>query len=82
MKIIIKESEKEIKITIPYRLVFNSLSSIILPKMINKNAEIEITSKQLRLLIRELNRFKKKHRNWVLVDIEDGESGEKVVITL
>ncbi len=84
MKIIINDSDKEIKIKLPYHLVFNSLSATVLPKVINKNAESEgvITSKQLRQLMRELSRFRKKHRKWVLVDIENGETGEKVVITL
>lgn len=86
MKIIINSSDenKEIKIKIPGRLIFNSVTAAVAPKLISKEEgpEFTLTGKQLRLLVREINRFRRKHKDWVLVEVEDGETGERVVIKL
>lgn len=84
MKIIINGSDESTEIKIPGRLILNSITATVAPKLISKKAEpgFSLTGKQLRPLIREINKFRKKHRDWVLVEVVDGDSGEKVVITL
>lgn len=84
MKIIINSSDESKEVKIPGRLILNSVTATVAPKLISKNAgsEFTLTGKQLRPLIREINRFRKKHKDWVLVEVEDGHSGERVVITL
>jgi hypothetical protein len=89
MKIIVKDSDMNLKIILPSRLVLNSLTAYLAPHFINrktgadKNGSVsEITGKQLRLIFREINRYRRKHRDWVLLEAESGSSGEKVMIKL
>lgn len=87
MKIIIKDSDTNRNITLPSRLILNSLTATLAPKLINKkikggknNSKISVTGSQLRRLIREINRYRRKHKDWVLVEVEEGTTGDSVVI--
>ncbi|MBD5103901.1 MAG: hypothetical protein HDT47_03445 [Ruminococcaceae bacterium] len=87
MKIIIKGYDTNMNLTLPSRLILNGLTATLAPKWINKkingfkkNSEISITGSQLRTLIREINRYRRKHKDWVLVEVEEGENGDRVII--
>lgn len=83
MKIIIKDSDTNLNLTFPSRIVLNKITASLAPKIINKKAGEEIppvTSGQLRALIREINKFRKKHKDWVLIEVNEASTGEQVII--
>lgn len=83
MKIIIKDSDTNLNLTFPSRIVLNKITAALATKMINKKAGEEIppvTSGQLRALVREINKFRKKHKDWVLVEVNEASTGEQVII--
>lgn len=83
MKIIIKDSDTNLNLTFPSRIVLNRITASLAPKMINKKAGKEIpsvTSGQLRALVREINKFRKKHKDWVLVEVNETSAGQQVII--
>lgn len=83
MKIIIKDSDTNLNLTFPSRIVLNKITAALATKMINKKAGEEIppvTSGQLRALIREINRYRKKHKDWVLIEVNETCTGEQVII--
>lgn len=87
MKIIIKDSDTNRNITLPSRLILNSLTATLAPKWINKkikgsgnDTKLCVKGSQLRRLIREINRYRRKHKDWVLVEVEEGATGDRVVI--
>lgn len=87
MKIIIKDSDTNRNITLPSRLILNSLTATLAPKLINKkikgrgnDTKLCVKGSQLRRLIREINRYRRKHKDWVLVEVEEGANGDKVII--
>lgn len=83
MKIIIKDSDTNLNLTFPSRIVLNRITASLAPKMINKKAGEKIppvTSGQLRALVREINKFRKKHKDWVLVEVNEASTGEQVII--
>lgn len=87
MKIIIKNSDTNLNLTLPSRLILNSLTATLAPKLINKkinggknNSGIYLKGSQLRRLIREINRYRRKHKDWALVEVEEGENGDRVII--
>lgn len=86
MKIVIKSSEgKNIKLVLPTRLMLNgctaSLSAWLINRTATEEAGIIIDAKSLRLLMKEINRMKKKYPDLLLVDVES-KDGEKIQITL
>jgi|HigsolmetaAR203D_1030402.scaffolds.fasta_scaffold01584_6 hypothetical protein len=67
--------EKPIRLVIPTRLLFNSLTAAIGAQVLRNNKELDfsISGKDLRRLVRELHRMKRKHRNLLLVDVETAD---------
>lgn len=84
MKIIVKDSDTNLNLKIPSGMILNTITATILPKALNKKSggEFKLTGKQLRPLVREINRFRKKHKDWVLVEVEEDSTGERVIIKL
>lgn len=82
MRITVKEEGKTKSLAIPTRLLFSSLGVKTLIKHIPENTVGNLTPQAAKKLAKELNRFRRKHKHWVLVDVEDGQTGEQVVITL
>lgn len=87
MKIIIKNSDTNMNLTLPSRLILNSLAATLASKWINKkingsgnDVKLCVKGNQLRKLIREINRYRRKHKDWVLVEVEEETTGDKVVI--
>ncbi len=81
MKIQIKDSENhKFCVPIPTGAVFGHITAAILPRALLDKG-VTITKKQAYQFIRELRRYKKRHPDWVLVDVESSD-GETVKITV
>lgn len=88
MKIVIKDADTNLNLRLPSRLILNSITAALAPRIINKKIKEStdndfkqpITSSQLRTLIREINRYRRKHRDWVLIEVGEESTGERVVI--
>ena len=81
MRIVVKSSDgKKIWLPIPSGLVFNPLTACFAPKFL-KEQGIEITRAQAIAFVKELNRYRRKHPKWVLMEVERAE-GDYVKIKL
>lgn len=85
MRIIIKDSDTNLNIRLPSRLLLNGITAKLAPKIINKKIKnkggnFPVTSSQLKNLIREINKYRRKHRDWILVEVDEPSSGDKVII--
>ncbi len=73
MKILVKEHEGHtIRLVFPSGLVLNSLSASFLPKYLEEQG-IHITREQALMFIKELNRFRKKHKDWKLAEVRSAD---------
>ncbi len=69
MKIIVKESQgTNLWIPFPSCLVFNRFSAGFLAKTVNGKG-VRMDKAQARVIIKALNRYRRKHRDWVLVEV-------------
>jgi len=75
--------EKTIRLSIPTRLIFNSLTAAISAGLLRKkvNADLPISGTYIRRFVKELHRIKKIHPDLIIVDIESA-NGEIVKIGL
>ena len=64
----------------PTGLILNRLTAGIVRKELEKEG-ILLTRKQTILFIKELKRYKKKHRDWNLVEVE-GSDEDSVIIKI
>ncbi len=81
MKIVVKESGgKNIHLVFPSGLVFNWFTAGFLVKAL-EDTPVSLEPAQARHLIRVLNRYRKTHKGWVLVEV-DSADGDKVHIKL
>lgn len=85
MRIIIKDSDTKLNIRLPSRLLLNGITAKLAPKIINKKIEVKggnssVTSSQLKNLIREINKYRRRHRDWILVEVDEPSTGSKVII--
>lgn len=81
MRILIKENGGHtIRLRIPSRLVLNSLTAGIAPRYLQEQG-IRISKAQALAFIREINRFRKRHRDWKLVEVLAAD-GDRVEIRL
>lgn len=97
MKIIVypkDQTEKEIKISIPTGLLCNRVSAgMALRKLVKQSSEnkitlqgkdggsIKISQKLAVKVVKEMNKFRKKHKDFVFIEAESA-SGDIVKITL
>lgn len=84
MKIIVKDENSNLNLRFPSGLILNSLTASVAGTMLKKktrkyNIPFNISGKQLRQLIRAVNKYRKAHKDWVLVEVQEG-SGNKVII--
>ena len=77
MKISIKSDKLKMVLRFPTGLVINRLTAGIIRRSLKKKG-IHLSRKQTVLLIKELKRYKKTHRDWNLVEVT--ESGTNSVI--
>lgn len=69
MRIIVKSKERpNIRLLLPSCLMLNRFCAGWAAKGMESNG-MPITKAQAVKLIRELNRYRKKHRDWVLVEV-------------
>lgn len=88
MRILVKSAnERTIHIILPSGLILNNLTATLGTKVINKyinqncDSTVNITSHDVRKLVQEIRRLKRKYPNWYLVDIESSD-GDVVKIKL
>jgi hypothetical protein len=84
MKIVVGSARgKTIKLLLPTRLIFNSITATIGARMIRKHARMDssINAHDLRRFVKEVNRMKKIHPRMNIVDIESAD-GDIVQIRL
>lgn len=72
--------DPNINLAIPSGLVLNSLTASLLPLYLRKY-DVHIPAAQARKFIRALNRYRKAHPEWVLVEVLSSQ-GEAIRIRL
>lgn len=81
MKIVVKSDDgPNIWLPIPSGLILNRFAAGVAPKYL-KEYGIDITKEQAVAFIKELNRYRRKHPEWVLVEVQSS-SGEYVKVKL
>ena len=81
MKIIVShETGHGINLRLPTGLLLNSLTAKIVCGFLNDNG-VSIPRSQMNVLFHELERYRKKHPDWKLVEVDsaDGEHVEVVI---
>lgn len=77
MKIAIKWDETKLTLRFPTGLVLNRFTAGIVRKQLKKEG-VNLTRKQTVLFIKELKKYRRHHRDWNLVEVE--ENGKNSVI--
>ena len=81
MKIVVKRNvEKNKKLVLPTGFVLNPFAGGLARKSLKKYG-IHITKNQAFFLIKELNRYRRRHPDWALVEVENAQ-GETAYIIL
>jgi len=81
MKIVVKESrDRNIRLHLPNGLAMNSMSAAILSAKLRKK-KVNISGKQLHLLFKAAKRYKSRHPEWKLVEIQSSD-GNYIEISL
>ena len=65
---------------LPSGLLLNRFSAAFLPKLLAQNG-LSITKEQARALVKELNRYRRRHRDWKLVEVQSVK-GEYIQIKI
>lgn len=73
MKIVVQENgEKSIKILIPTWLFANRVGANLVAKKLQEQG-IHLDKKQALALVKYINAYRKKHKDWVLVEVESAD---------
>lgn len=73
MKIVVQENgEKPIKLLIPTWLFANRVGANFVAKKLQEQG-IHLDKKQALALVKYLNAYRKKHKDWVLVDVQSAD---------
>ena len=80
MRIIVKESEHNIRLLFPSRLILNSFTAAAICREAEKYG-VKISPRQMRVLIKALHHYRKTHPDWVLAEVT-GANGEHVLVRL
>lgn len=78
MKISIKSDNLKLTLRLPTGLILNRLTAGIVCRKLKKEG-IHLTRKQTVLFIKELKKYKKKHRDWNLVEISENDTNSIVI---
>lgn len=78
MKISIKSDDLKLTLRLPTGLILNRLTAGIVCRKLKKEG-IYLTRKQTVLFIKELKKYKKKHRDWNLVEISENDTNSIVI---
>ena len=80
MKIIVRESKRNIHLRFPTGFVLNGCTAFALCREAKKHG-VTLTYPQMRTLIKALRQYRKTHPDWALVEVR-GAKGEYVQIKL
>ena len=81
MKIIVRSSEhQDIRLHIPTGLGLNPVTAMFLPNFMKQNGTT-ITRKQALAMVRAVNKYRRSHPSWKLVEV-DSANGDHVEIVL
>jgi len=80
MKITITGGDRDMCIPIPSALALNQLTALFLPGIMKQNG-ISMTRAQAAAFIRAINDYRRRHPEWVMVDITSG-GGSRVEIRI
>ena len=78
MKISIKSDKLKMVLRFPTGLVINRLTAGIIRRSLKKKG-IHLSRKQTVLFIKELKRYKKKHRDWNLVEVTENDTNSVII---
>ena len=78
MKISIKSDDLKLTLRLPTGLILNRLTAGIVCRKLKKEG-IHLTRKQTVLFIKELKKYKKKHRDWNLVEISENDTNSVII---
>ena len=78
MKLSIKSDNLKLTLRLPTGLILNRLTAGIVCRKLKKEG-IHLTRKQTVLFIKELKKYKKKHRDWNLVEISENDTNSIVI---
>ena len=78
MKISIKSDKLKMVLRFPTGLVINRFTAGIVCRKLKKEG-IHLTRKQTVLFIKELKKYKKKHRDWNLVEASENDTNSIVI---
>ena len=78
MKISINWDNTKFTLRFPTGLALNRLTAGMVRKELEKEG-IHLSRKQTVLFIKELKRYKKKHRDWNLVEISENDTNSVII---
>lgn len=78
MKIIMSSSDEKHTVRIPTRVIINHLSAIFVFKKYVKSSHV--TSKQISKLLRQFNRFRRKHKDFKFIELESGQDSITIIL--
>lgn len=78
MKISVKSGDSKIVLRFPTGLILNRLTAGFVCRKLKKEG-INLTRKQTVLFIKELKRYKKRHRDWNLVEVQESGGGNVII---
>ena len=78
MKIFIKSDDLKLTLRLPTGLILNRLTAGIVCRKLKKEG-LHLTRKQTVLFIKELKKYKKKHRDWNLVEVSENDTNSIVI---
>ena len=78
MRISIKWDDTKLTLRLPTGLILNRLTAGIVCRKLKKEG-IHLTRKQTVLFIKELKKYKKKHRDWNLVEASENDTNSIVI---
>ena len=78
MKISIKSDDLKLTLRLPTGLILNRLTAGIVCRKLKKEG-IHLTRKQTVLFIKKLKKYKKKHRDWNLVEVSENDTNSIVI---
>ena len=80
MKIIVKESNCNIRLRLPTGLILNRWSTAALCREAERHG-VKISRSQMQALIKALNHYRRNHPDWVLAEVS-GAKGEYVIVKI
>ena len=72
MHIHVNDSNKNFRLTLPTGLVLNRFTALFIPRFL-KNKGIKINRAKAVAFVKCLNRYRRSHKDWVLVEAESAD---------